>query len=590
MDTLYNPKVSLIIKKEEYPLPIANSDDIKSIDMNLIPDIKEYDPIFIKFHCLTSGKLYIEELEIYSGEIETENGLFNIDKENKPYYLPKSEPFYIYKIENKNNLDPLIPGFYEMKIVVGEKNFYTWIRIVPKNMEIADWEIMKNEIENTLAGLSMEVLQRKSGFQNFEFQNSYDPTLFKKIDMFVKESKYINNAIEMIINNPKFEIQNYFNWTDTSKKSEITMQSIQVMMKKPHENSEVYSIQRKLNHDISINRNLKVMAEFLFSEAKKINKFLSLYIDNLSLIYSKDKYNNISIIKQKKNLDSLNEKKTVIKRVLFNLKRLLIVDWLKDVDSKQINNANLINIADSRYSYIKKFYLSIQNQKENVILNRTYEYYWKQSAQLYEIWGYIKMIEILKIIKFEPVGGWIFDDNPGEVPFLNDNDFVLYKRGELEARLVFNEEILRDPKKVSLESPLYTARANNKPDFHLDLFKHGRFLGSIVCDTKYRSLYNIWFNSFNNFKTQTQIRNYRDIQSPIFLQNKPEALRAHIRPVSVWIMFPISTNKTKETQIENEDHITFQELNPRTDIESIAKKIDEKIQVLETLDNDFYLI
>lgn len=567
-------------------VPLCSKDDINEIDLLLIPEIEEYASIMINFTDSEDSKLYIEGIEIFPKDLSTGENTFSLDEEGIPYFSPNKFPFYVYKIDKNNNYaDPLIPGFYEIKIVKKETIIYSWIKIVPKNMSTADWEIMKSDIETTVNGLSMEMLKRKYGYNDLAKNNHYNSTIFKKIEIFLKEYSRLNGIIELIINNPKYEIVKKHQWKTSSKKNEIDMKSIQMMIKKPTKNSEVYAVKRRLNYNVESNQMLKASVKYLIQEAEVIKKYLVNYEIEIKKIHFQDIFNNISDSKRKKSLDLVNTNINKIKRMIFNLNKLLCESWINEVLDISIQKIKTIHAFDSRYLYIKKFTLSLQNQKNEIILNTRYQYYWKQSAVLYEIWVFIKLIESMSMINFLPNDGWIFNNVMDEIPFLTDGSFVTFTKGDLQAKLTYNQELPKMAKETSINDPLFTTRPNNKPDYHIDLYKKNCFIGSIVFDTKYRSLYNIWYNPYMYGKTQSQLRNYRDIQSKYFYPHIPQHIRSLLKPVTIMVIYPKqASNKTIQT-IEQEDSINFQELNPRTDIKLLSERISEFFRAFESFES-----
>lgn len=123
-----------------------------------------------------------------------------------------------------------------------------------------------------------------------------------------------------------------------------------------------------------------------------------------------------------------------------------------------------------------------------------YIYYWKETSKLYEIWGFLKILLMLKeneVLNLKEVTGWIFDspDN-SKYPFLAPNTKITLDSSEGLKLVIFYDSFIPKPDQElhSVDNPLISVENSNRPDFRLDIYYKGLFKGSILADFKYRNL------------------------------------------------------------------------------------------------------
>ena len=84
-------------------------------------------------------------------------------RDGEVYLLPSFKEYELFS----NSLDyfPLIPGYYRLVIQQGEKRYFSWIKIIPKQMRKTQWEIMTEELEKELSGLAQDIILNKNGLK-----------------------------------------------------------------------------------------------------------------------------------------------------------------------------------------------------------------------------------------------------------------------------------------------------------------------------------------------------------------------------------------------------------------------------------------
>lgn len=499
----------------------------------------------------------------------------SVDIDDDGWWRIGSERTYLYSFEHKMT-EALIPGYYQVLLKDSKSNVYfSWFKINPKNMSISEWELMKSEIEKEVVGLSLDLKFRNTGNKHDKSSVTSNNIIFNKVVVLNEELPKFTNILNQIILNPKNEIgKNYF-WQEKGKKFDIDQQTIKHLSRFPERTNLVYSGKRFINYDINSNRELVFIITQLALFLKKVKKTLENYEENIKGEQS-----------DFKRLEFIQDSLMVIEKYNFIIKELYIQPWISEVSKKNNGQRNTTGIRDVKYNYIYKFYLKIISNKPTKQLNSNYQLYWKRSDLLYEVWGYLKILIMLKESKYIPISGWIFDNSKFEIPFIADGTTVVFKKENVRLNVSYNKSIPRDNDGIDLYNPVYMKTRNNKPDIRIDVFKDNSYFGSIVMDTKYRNFRNLWEKSE---KVRIQLRNYKDsIKSKILYKNSPieeiiKQLSGNITPVSeVWVLFPKSGNLKLENKIHMDEKITFKEFSPTKDLSSMK---EELIKLIDSMIN-----
>jgi len=261
-------------------------------------------------------------------------------------------------------------------------------------------------------------------------------------------------------------------------------------------------------------------------------------------------------------------------------------EFLQGVSERRSQFTPKALVLSPRYNIVYKVYLIITKKADEFSLAPKYHFYWKQTALLYEIWGFITVLRILIENGYEAEKGWIFDSiTESEVlPFLEEGTKVQLRSKKLNINLVYNEQLLSENHKNTLQLPVKTGSNRNKPDIRLDLFTlENKFIGSIIIDMKYRKLSNI-INTKYSRKTIEQLREYRnDVTSDIL--DFPEQIRTQLKTVqAVFAIYPGNDDVSVPVGFE-EQEIYFNKMKPGFGDDKFYLNLAEQINKREELHN-----
>lgn len=249
--------------------------------------------------------------------------------------------------------------------------------------------------------------------------------------------------------------------------------------------------------------------------------------------------------------------------------------------------------SDPRYRALYQLYRELNNEQFQLQIHQSYSYQWKRTDKLYEIWGYLQFIKTLagEELGFVPEKGWVFsqplDGNSLLVPTLPANTEVVFRKEELEVRLVYEALLPSQTRLTSKKEPLYTRGTHNCPDGRLDVYRNAIFIGTIIFDFKYRPINSIWNEKLivknQQNEVMRQLVSYGDhLHSPYLFGegDGSHPLVSTWSPVQeVWAIYP-NRNGTSGSKEYPDHKVCLIELTPGLDPTYFVEKLKVSIDKL----------
>lgn len=549
---------------------------------NKIPEIKEFSEINVKFISEEkTDKLYLRELDDFELNNRKDSG------EDDLYFLPSQQNIIIYE-HNKQDV-PLVPGYYFFEVHSLSDKYFSAIKIIPKDLSSLQWENMRDEIESKVRGLSLDFIRRK----RTERRNASDKVApndtFVKIKNLSEDIPAVLSSLEALKKEAKVKIRKDYSWKNNGSKAQIDFKTIKMMQKNPDRKGQLYSANRFLDYDTEENQWLKFILTHILRFSKNSIEYLDRILEVINKNFEKEvRFSNYRSQANNTFINSThNHRKLEIEKLrkqLFSF-YIYVNDFLGEKYFSSVSNRKSIFLPKTlvlspKYNIVYKMYLKNIRTSNALHLDDSYNYFWRKTDLLYEIWTYIKTIDSLIEMGFVPESGWIFDyDSWVEpLPFLEDGTKVKMSRESTSVSVVFNEVLKGQSFRNTLENPLKTSSSRKKPDIRIDLFDEQKYAGSIILDAKYKKLINIISSRYNSLN---QLRSYRNDPFSSII-DIPDYLLSHIKPVaSVFAIYPISEGKSSPKDFD-EQQLFFSELRPGYGFEQFT--IDLSRQINERLD------
>ncbi len=440
---------------------------------------------------------------------------------------PSNMPLY-NQIENY----PWIPGQYRVKVIWGDSSYFTILKVKAKQISDRQLEVMRQELEDCVRGLAIDVALPRRGLGTSDIMQAL-PVLFYQYSLLEKEFPRLYSGVLDILQKPHQQVIKEHDIVPEHKarvwdnRTLYWLNSEHGMRKNGGSNRRpkyVLAPRSKINYDLSENQWLKKILFGFIQVCSRIQKAIENTLNlKKGVLTEEERYmpGHASILKRRqKEIDHLYKDLERCNRLQGRLWQLLNHHFFTGVKSK----IGLIPITpgllqDYRYFGVFRFWQQLCLNSEIQVQSAT-EYQWKRSDLLYEYWIFVKMLEILKKIGFQPVEGWIYSNTwrfgePMFIPSIEPDTKVSLTKGKWRFDLIYDQSIPYESKIASEKGiPIWSENENNRPDLRLDVYDHEEYSQSFIFEVKYRKLQNVWNTLVENDRRKwtenmRQLLNYR---------------------------------------------------------------------------------
>lgn len=424
---------------------------------------------------IEENSLYRLSLKVKKGDRIYFDGLNQISFGSNEKYIEEDDDgnkfikknCYINFYDVKNSENGFIPGYYLLTLVTGEGvSLSKWIKVKSKFFD--NYSRMIDDIEKRVTGLSQSFLR---GYHGVDYVKKEYSKYNAMVDILIKKSSHFKTNLDMVIKNPRTDIKSEYFWTNNMTSS---LDNVSMLKMNSRKSGKKYYLR---NHVVDYNNQDNIRLK-----------------NNLIIIENEVKV----ILREFKDYISSDEK-NVLSNYVYLIDSAINYSWIKLVNTKNSILSVNTSLYGSPYSFIFSLHDSITNIKSNVnVAKRNFAYYHKSSHQLYEFWGFIKVVESLYQKGFTNDIG-IFRNlssskNISDIikDGLDESTTITLHKSErynnryinLSVNVIYNEAISKN----NYESNhLWTPKTHNKPDIRLDFYDDNMiYIGSTVLDTKYR--------------------------------------------------------------------------------------------------------
>lgn len=575
----YNfPNTSTVVKN------FAESfDEMNHTDLDRIA-FREYEEVKILFHSQNvDDRIYFDGIDLLSEEY------CNIDKEGNLYLSPSKMAQKMFEFSSSKYA--IRVGTFAMRLVHDGRNYYQWFQILPKNVNQQEWQIMRQELEEEIQGLSADVIKKSISIGASGTASSSNQELYH----FFVMRKYINQILAAFLDlkeKPNYKIEKIYQREPMHRISKMDGITFRDYLKKGEGKQSYLVPKRSCNYDLPENRWLKKIITFYENELHTFETSTKRYIELLrielkELVKFRDK-NQISIELKKKTLSEL-EKYLESAKTISNLSRMIKEEeWYGQIKKDAPVFIPHVLIYDVRYNAFYKMCQELRQESVKIQWSEGYAYSQKRSETLYEIWCFVKVCRFLisEGIGFEPQG-WIFDEfSEGRVliPELLSGTVVGFVKGEFRIKLHYDEPLCRQLEDTTKENqPVFTKGRHYRPDIRMDLYREDVYWSTIIFEVKYRKIQSIFQDKTKKQNRDTksfcenQIRGYKNELHSKYCRGLDEnfALRK-LNPVDrVWVLNP--THHEGNIIDKEEEGIKLIQLIPGKNHQEIILELKEEI-------------
>ncbi|WP_066255455.1 DUF2357 domain-containing protein [Neobacillus drentensis] len=517
--------------------------------------------------------------------------------EREVYLAPSEKPVALF--DNTKAYYPLIPGLYRIMVVCDEQRYFSGVKVIPKQIEETQWEIMKEEIEKEVSGLAREVILQKNGLNHR--LGAISQGLLEQFIVINNRFPSVMAALSDLYRKVNYRISKDYQVVPKEKARFVDEKTIRHCGSNPNRNQVLMTPRNSINYDLLENRFVK---KIIISISKTLTGFMEgVQNSEINIRNSKDAGPFRTVVEKERTLSELKKLGEVAGKMRGAIQWIKTAPWFERIGTYQFSDIPPVMNSDPRYRALYQLYRELKNEQFQLQIHHSYSYQWKRTDKLYEIWGYLQFIKALagEELGFVPEKGWLYSQTPDGnsllVPTLPANTEVEFRKDELRVHLVYEALLPSQSRLTTMKEPLYTRGTHNCPDGRLDVYRNERFIGTIIFDFKYRPRNSIWNENLivNNQRNEVmqQLVSYGDhLHSPYLFGDGSHPLVSTMSPVQeVWAIYPnrYGTCGSKDYP----DHkVSLIELTPGLDhayfVEKLKLTIDKLVQrsrtVMEFLD------
>ncbi|MCG7344794.1 restriction endonuclease-like protein [Sporosarcina sp. ACRSL] len=528
-------------------------DEVQLVENSLLSVLFEAPPGY---------KLYIDGIDQLEEQYvqEDEKGL---------YIVPSETPYVLYH-PAKNKPYPFIPGTYFLMVSTPSgESLEARARVLTKRVTEDQHTIMVQEIERAVRGLSSELTNRRMIYNEVAL-DIFGPKKIDEYSMILSSREKIISGLHAIGKNRRYSVVKDYPVIPKHRAKKIDSKSIKYLMMHPEQQKTIQAPVSTVTYNIPENRWIKFIVRLILKNVNEMQEcFGSPHIKNYNMVQAQELLKEVNYLRNELTL-------------------FLTERWIQDISENISGQIPLVFFSAGQYSIFYKLYRMIKQGTKQNAAEPKLQFHYKRSDILYEIWGYLKVINILRDEHgFTMRRNWLqIDQNTLDqviVPGQNEVDYVELVRDNYKIR-IFYDELL--PKRREQLSPLVTMRTldNNRPDCRIDVWVEEKYKGSLIIDFKYRKREYLWNDADLEEgrqipKVMRQLANYSNGMSSY--TTKLNGVRNQLidaKPVTeVWAVYPIKWEETNPDYKLNEYDVRLIDLSPGTENTYFSAMLEEAI-------------
>ena len=592
MDTVYNPpfEAYFVVNPSVHAQKVVLGPWVKKpsdcINSDCWAKIEENDELDLYFNSPDpNARLYLDALECCPM-----TNRITIDDEGLVYCTPANEILSIYRSDS--SYDALRVDTLQISVSCSDATYFSYLQVVPKQLSLHDWQIMRDDLENEMRGLAQDIVRRNIGIGN-EIQGVLPPDDLYAFLIINKNAHAIMSALLDIKDRPKYKLSKHYEEVEEFRNREIDTETVKQYLRKGAQSNKLFAPRRDVVYDIPENRLLKKIIKAYDEKLSRFIVIINSTIDYRKQLVSKRSPQNLYDAKYIEGLESYLETAQKLKKVTNIIKS---AEWFREVKKPEDVFIPHSFAVDSRYGTLYRLYTEMNTYDFSIRLDPRYSYSWKKSSSLYEMWCYICVCR--SFLEEYSATGTSFDSvftKDQLFPFLESGTKVTLENDLAIVEIVYDSVL---PKKSSsvqaFKNPLYitgiTGR-HNRPDICINIYSKasGWYIGSFIVECKYRKLSAFWHGK--TWSSREQIVAYHnDSKSPLFFNGYLDIVTSS-RPVHQVLVFTPDEFESKNFPDDKVTLVTFRPTDNRVCTnkvcDSLRQSVREQVEKADAFYNRF---
>ena len=439
---------------------------------------------------------------------------------------------------------PLVPGYYVLTVTGAGRAWYGLLEITPKYMGKQSWQDMRDELSDEIKTISFDFMRKNIHIsRNMEGALGLSSALLLRFYAISDESPVVLSVLDELSHTANARLS-------------LTMKQVRRDHRRPDPHVRPQHVKERegaprmpvlyteITRDVAENRFAKsillgldrLLYHFLLEIEKPITGHEKRQAQ-LTDFRERREYKT-----GEKALERLILYRSRARKIRSSIRRISFAPWFEEAEGKMPEELPMAVVMDPRYSVLYRLYRKLADPEESFTLSSFYQFQWKRTDKLYELWGFLQFIKALTAKGWDMEGGVSVIKEGGRyrLSSLDSGTEIRMKREGEEVHLTYDGTIPDTSADTDREkNPLYTNNPHRQPDLRLDYYKEGLYFGSLIADFKYRDLIYLWNDETRSYSLRRQFNAYRDMNTRFYRNMTETASLRDSRPVKeVWAIFP----------------------------------------------------
>lgn len=497
--------------------------------------LTENQDIFLRFEAPAGFRFTMDGLDIVTlpGQERESEQTYILPEGKKDILLFAGQDF------------PLVPGYYVMTVEGAGRAWYGILEINPRYMEKQSWQEMRDELVEEIKTLSFDFMKR-----NIHISRQLEGALGVNTEMLLRfytirdESPVVLNVLDELARTANsrlaLRMKHVRTLGDRRTEPHIRPQHFHDRAGAP----TTPALYTEMTWDVAENRFAKALLmkldQNLFTFIKEIDGHVERLEDRQREIarFSRDREYRMGVKALSQFID-YRKRATLLRQ---SIRRVTLAPWYEETKGEMPETMPIAVFRDPRYSVLYRLYKNLENSFSSLDVSSFYQFQWKRTDKLYEMWGFLRFIKALMAKGWELEDGVevLKEEGKYRLASLESGTEIRLKRENAEIRLVYDGIVPGNSADTSRDkAPLYTNNSHRQPDLRMDYYKEGLYYGSLVADFKYRDVLFLWQDENRSYSIRKQFNAYRDMNTRFYRDMTEAASLRDSRPVKeVWAVFP----------------------------------------------------
>lgn len=497
----------------------------------------ENQDIYIRFDAPRGFRFTMDGLDVVTipGE-ERENGQTYIApfrRQDQPLLLFEGQDF------------PLVPGYYVLTVEGGGRSWYGLMEITPKYMGKQSWQDMRDELTDEIRTLSFDFMKK-----NIHISKALEGALGLNASMLLRF--YTISSESSVVLSVLDELSHTANARMVLRLKQIRQEEgrrpdphIRPQHVKERPGAErMPALRTEITRDVEENRFAK---SILLALDHILQQFLEEIDGPIRRLEEKQaelrKYTwGLEYKTGEKALSRLSLYRRRARRIKDSISRVSRAPWFEEAGTATEGEVPMTVFMDPRYSVLYRLYKNLSDPAQSLDVSSFYQFQWKRTDKLYEMWSFLQFIKALTAKGWELEEGIsvIREEGRYRLSSLESGTEIKLKRDGEEVHLIYDGILPASSSDTDRKDhPLYTNNPHRQPDLRLDYYKGGLYYGSLVADFKYRDILFLWQDETRSASLRRQFNAYRDMNTRFYRDCDEITSLRDSRPVKeVWAVFP----------------------------------------------------